>query len=104
MRHGLLALAAASGIAAAVGVYAYANHAALSDSAELAIELRCESQSGAPARECRKLLRRLYLAGSLDPETTLRSYCDAFRAARWRGRRPRPPAMCAERYGGWKEG
>jgi hypothetical protein len=50
------------------------------------------------------MLKRLYLAGSLDPETTLRTYCDMVKGSRRIGSRPRLPEFCIERYGGWQEG
>lgn len=108
MRYGLLAL----GIAVCIGLYqgwfarAYdqATAAALTEDARVAIDVGCRGRDGRSARACRAMLKKLYLAGSLDPETTLRAYCDAFKTARWGGSRPPPPQVCVERYGGWREG
>lgn len=78
---------------------------ALGEEARLAIELRC-GQSAAPsaAGECRRMLKRVFLSGSLDPDKTLRGYCDSIETGRWGGTRPPPPEVCVERYGGWREG
>ena len=78
--------------------------AALSDDAHTAIEIRCRIEDGRAARECRSTLRRLYLSGSLDPDKTLRTWCDAVKEQRWGGSRPAPPELCVRRYGGWKAG
>ena len=105
MRYGLLILGVAVCIALHQGWFAQAYErtttAALTDEARVAIDLRCRDQSGRAAQECRSLLKRLYLAGSLDPDRTLRVYCDSVRTALWGGSRPAPPDVCDERYGGW---
>jgi len=77
---------------------------ALSEEARLAIELRCGQPQARAADECRRVLTRVYLSGSLDPDKTLREYCDSIRTGRWGGTRPAPPEICAQRYGGWREG
>ncbi len=111
MRYGLLAL----GIAVCIGLYqgcftsAYdaVTTAALSDDARLAMDLRCAgrgrgtNQSGRAVAECRAMLKKLYLSGSLDPDKTLRTWCESVKNARWGGSRPPPPPVCVERYGGW---
>jgi hypothetical protein len=108
MRVGLLILGIVVCIGLLQGWFAraceHATTAALSEEARVAIEVRCRDQSGRAAHECRSLLKKLYLARSLDPDTTLRTYCDSFRTARWGGSRPQPPAVCVQRYGGWKDG
>ena len=80
--------------------------AALSEEARLAIEVRCQERvQGSPSdRECRAMLTKLYFSGSLDPDKTLRSYCDSGKNEHWGGRRPDPPEVCVERYGGWNRG
>lgn len=106
MRYGLLVL----GIALCIGLFQgwfaracdHATRAALSEDARLAIELGCENREGRAARECRSMLKKLYLAGSLDPDKTLRSYCDSIKNARWAGEPPAPPEVCVRRYGGWR--
>ena len=106
MRYGLIVL----GVVIAIGLcqgwlaraYDRVTTAALTDEARLAIELRCEDESSRSARECRSVLKKLYLAGSLDPDTTLRTYCDSVKHARWGGSLPPPPKVCVERYGGWR--
>jgi hypothetical protein len=108
MRYTLLVL----GIIVCLGLYqgwfaqAYdkATTAALSEKAGLAIDVRCRSQDGRAARECRAMLKKLYLSGSLDPDRTLRVYCDSVKNARWGGSRPAPPKLCVELYGGWPGG
>ena len=108
MRYGLLAL----GLAVCVGLYqgwlseAYdeASTAALTDDARLAIDVRCRDQRGRAEDDCRATLKRLFLSGSLDPDKTLRAYCDSVKHARWGGSRPEAPKVCVERYGGWQEG
>lgn len=108
MRYGLLVLGIAVGIGLYQGwfarVYENATTAALSEDARLAIEVRCQAQQDRAARECRSMLKKLYLAGSLDPDKSLRTYCDSVRTARWGGSRPAPPELCVRRYGGWREG
>jgi len=105
MRYGLLALGLAACVALSQGWFAQAceraSAAALSDDARLAIEVRCQEQDSRSGRECRAMLKKLFLAGSLDPDKTLRDYCNAFKTARWGGSRPAPPDLCIERYGGW---
>ena len=109
MRYGLLVLAVvlAVGLGLHQGWFAQAyegmTHAALGDDARLAVELRCRGD-GRAARECRSVLRRLYLSGSLDPDRTLRGYCESIKTGRWGGSRPPPPEMCVRRYGGWTPG
>ena len=108
MRFGLLVL----GIAVCIGLYQgwfaraydHATTAALTEEARLAIDVRCQVQPTRAARECRALLKKLYLAGSLDPDKTLRVYCDSVKTSRWGGSRPAPPKVCVQRYGGWQEG
>ena len=108
MRFGLLVL----GIAVSIGLHQYwfaraydhATPAALTEEARVAMKLGCLGRSGRSARTCRSMLKRLYLAGALDPDKTLRAYCDLVRDARWDGSRPPPPEVCAQRYGGWQEG
>lgn len=108
MKYGLLALAISLVIGLYQGWFApgynQAHRGTLSDDARLAIEIRCEGQSGRSAGECRSMLTRLYLAGSLDPDTTLRTYCDSVKHARWGGSLPPPPKVCVQRYGGWRPG
>lgn len=106
MRYGLLVL----GIAVCIGLSrgwlaAACDHvttAALSEEARLALHVGCRGREGRAARECRDMLKKLYLAGSLDPDKTLRSYCDSIKNARWGASRPPPPEVCVERYGGWR--
>jgi hypothetical protein len=108
MRYGLLIL----GIAVCIGLYQgwfalaydHATSAALSEDAREAIDVRCQALHGRAARECRSMLKKLYLAGALDPDKTLRTYCDSVKSARWGGSRPDPPEVCVERYGGWPGG
>ena len=108
MRYGLLIL----GVAVCVGLYqgwfaqAYdeATTAALSEEARLAIDVRCQSRDSLARSKCRATLKKLFLSGSLDPDKTLRAYCDLVRDARWDGSRPPPPEVCVQRYGGWQEG
>ena len=45
-----------------------------------------------------------YLFQDQNPEKTLRAYCDSGRAEWWGGRRPAPPDVCVQRYGGWRSG
>lgn len=106
MRYGLLALS----IAVCIGLYQgwfagacdHATTAALTEEARIAIEVGCQGLDGRAARQCRSMLTKVYLAGSLDPDRTLRSYCDSVKNARWGGSRPAPPEVCVQRYGGWE--
>jgi hypothetical protein len=108
MRYGLLVLCLAVCTLLYQGWFARAyDHlttAALTEEARLAIEFRCQDQVGRAARDCRTLLKKLYLAGALDPDKTLRFYCDSVKNARWGGSRPKPPTVCVERYGAWPAG
>jgi len=108
VRYGLLALGAlVLGTAIWIGLHRgllAGSAAVLDETARLAIEIRCQGREGRDGRECVALLRKLYLAGSLDPEKTLRDYCTPSKTQAWGGRRRPPPALCVERYGGWQEG
>ena len=105
MRYRLLVL----GIVVCLGLYqgwfarAYdqATSAALTEQARLAIDVRCKGQDGRAAGECRALLKKLYLSGALDPERTLRFYCNSVKNAQRGGNRPAPPKLCVQLYGGW---
>jgi hypothetical protein len=81
---------------------ALVSEAALGDDAALAIDIRCRGQEGRIASNCRALHAKLYRAGTLDPEVTLRDYCTRPEPIEWRTQRA--PAFCIERYGGWYEG
>jgi hypothetical protein len=108
MRTGLLLL----GIVVCIGLargwfteaYDRVTTGALSEEARLAIDLRCQDRDDRAARECRSTLKRLFLAGSLDPDRTLRAYCESVKTGRWGGSKPPPPEVCVQRYGGWAEG
>ena len=104
MRKGLIAV----GIAVCIGLHhvwiTHVAEAALGDDARLAIELRCEVRQGYEGRKCRKLLEKLFLAGRLDPERTLRAYCTPLEIVELGTRPPAPPPLCIERYGGWRKG
>jgi len=108
MRSGFLVPAGVVAFALLVGAAAMlvdrAATEALSEDARLAIELRCQDREGPAGRECRSTLERLFLAGTLDPDRTLRAYCESVKTARWGGSRPPPPRVCTDRYGGWTEG
>ena len=102
MRYGLLVL----GIAVCIGLhqgctraYDHLTTAALTDEARIAIDVRCQIQNGRAARECRSVLKKLFLAGSLDPGKTLRVYCDSVGTARWGGSRQRRRACASSPTG-----
>jgi len=106
LRTGLLCLGLALCVALYEGwlaqVYDHVTTAALSDDARTAIEIRCSIQEERAARECQSTLKKLYLSGSLDPDKTLRAWCDSVKTGGYGGQRPRPPALCVARYGGWE--
>jgi hypothetical protein len=106
VRHALIVLVIAVCIGLHQGCFAQAHErlalAALSEDATLAMQLRCDGQPERARRECREMLKKLYLSGTLDPDKTLRSHCRSIRDARWGGSRPPPPPVCVERYGGWR--
>ena len=107
MRTGILvpglALCIALACAWLAGPMDHITARALTDDARLAIDVRCRDHDDSASRECRDTLKRLYLSGALDPDKTLRTYCDSVRSGRWGGSQPPPPSLCVERYGGWKE-
>lgn len=74
---------------------------ALTEDARLAIDVRCPGEGSRAGRECRATLKRLYLAGALEPDRTLRTWCDAVRRESWQASRAVPPEMCMQRYGAW---
>jgi len=106
MRSGLLIIVIPIGIAMCLGllarVYGDAASAALSEDARIAIEVRCGIEHDRAARDCRSLLKKLYRSGSLDPDKTLRTYCDRVKNALWGGSRPAQPEVCLKRYGRWQ--
>ena len=106
MRYGLLVLGTVLCIALYQGclapAYDRATTAALSEEARLAMDLGCQRQHGRARSECRATLKKLYLSRSLDPDKTLRAYCDSIKNARWGGSRPPTPEVCAKRYGSWQ--
>ncbi len=105
MRSAILIIAGVAVSLACFGCgHQEAAEAALTEEARLAVDLRCRSGEDAATQSCRRTLTRLYLAGSLDPDQTLRAWCDSVKTARWGGSRPAPPKVCVERYGGWQEG
>jgi hypothetical protein len=81
--------------------YDHLTSVALSEDARTAIEVRCGVDDDSAARECRAMLKRLYLSGSLDPDKTLRAWCDSVKTSRWGGGYAKPPRLCVRRYGGW---
>jgi hypothetical protein len=108
MRYGLLALGIGVGIAIHqdwfARAYDRATTAALTEEARLAIDVRCQVPDDRAARDCRSTLKKLYLAGALDPTRTLRTYCDSVESAWWGGRGPALPEVCVQRYGAWPKG
>ena len=106
MRYALIIL----GIGVAIGLsqgwfvagYDRATTMMLSDEARLAIEVRCGTQTGRSALECRSMLKKLFLSGALEPDRSLRAYCAEVKQSPWGGGHPPPPAICVERYGGWR--
>ena len=107
MRYGLLVLAISLGVVLSQGwltrVYDHATTAALSEDARVAVKVGCRGAHGHAERKCRAMLKKLYFSGALDPDKTLRSYCDSVRDSRWGGSRPAPPKVCVQRYGGWRQ-
>jgi hypothetical protein len=101
MRSGLLVLCIALVAVLAQGWLARVQRDALSEDARVAIELGCQRRQGLDERRCRSMLERLYLAGALEPDRTLRSYCDSVKAAYWGHPHASPPPLCTQRYGGW---
>jgi hypothetical protein len=98
MRHATIAL----GTGLCIGLHQIACAPPLDEQASLATELRCEGQKGRLAEGCRELHEKLYQAGTLDPEKSLRDYCTPVRTKQRVHRRP--PEVCVERFGGWRHG
>lgn len=111
MRIGLLVAGLVAALVVGIGLgqgwlgraYERATEAALDEDARLALDLRCGQKPGREHDECRATLEKLFLSGSLDPNTTLRTWCDSVKHARWGGSRPPPPEVCVRRFGGWRE-
>lgn len=105
MRSGLLVLGVVLGIALHQGWLARAwdeaTSEALTEDARLAIDVRCSEEHGRAGQECRRTLKRLYIAGALEPDRTLRAWCESVKTRRWQAHRTPPPPMCVQRYGGW---
>ena len=72
----------------------------LGPEAELAVEIRCEGRDQSLIVDCRNDLAEHYLAGTLDPQATLRAHCTRF-VNTWADSIPEPPQLCVELYGGW---
>lgn len=98
---GFIVIAAALALGGLAHACHHATTGGLSDDARLALEVGCIGHEGRAAGACRRRLERLYVAGTLDPDRTLRAYCEAVEHGRWGGSRPPPPPLCVERYGGW---
>jgi hypothetical protein len=105
MRYGLHILGIALGIGlilmGSIWAYTQATSAQLTEDARLAIEVRCPDERSLEGRECETLLTKLYSAGALEPDRTLRAYCETVKTRRWQGSESRPPKLCRDRYGGW---
>jgi hypothetical protein len=105
MRYRLRVLGIALGIGLTlvglIWAHGYATKAALTDEERLVIEIRCPDETTREGRKCHRMLTKLYVAGALEPDTTLRAYCESERTMRWQGSQARPPRICVERYGGW---
>jgi len=105
MRYRLQTLGIALGIGLTlmglIWAYGSASQAALTDEARLAIEVRCPDETTREGRKCHRMLTKLYVAGALEPDTTLRAYCESKRTMMWQASQARPPRICVERYGGW---
>jgi hypothetical protein len=105
MRYGLLVLGIVLGIGLYQGwlerAYDQATFEALTDDARLAIDVRCSDVHGRAGQDCRSTLKRLYIAGALEPDRTLRAWCESVKTERWQGSRTTPPTICVQRYGGW---
>jgi len=105
MKPALLVLAAVTAAGIHQVLIAPALHdvtaSALSDDARMAIELRCGDAQSSGARDCRARLERLYASGSLDPDKTLRAYCESVKSQPWGHAHTAPPKVCVDRYGGW---
>jgi hypothetical protein len=105
MRYGLLVLAIVLCIGLGRGwlarTYEEMTTGALTEEARLAIDVRCPHEDSRAGRECRTMLKRLYLAGALEPDRTLRTWCDAVKTESWQASRVVPPEVCVERYGAW---
>jgi len=84
-----------------IWAYGSATKAALTDEGRLAIAVRCPDETIREGRKCHRMLTKLYVAGALDPDTTLRAYCESKRTRVWQASQARPPRICVERYGGW---
>jgi len=68
-----------------------------------ALQVRCERFDGARSRECERTLSARIASGSVDPAAILRMHCTRWEGV-WGHVTEPPPAICAERFGGWIRG
>ena len=73
------------------------------DDAEVALEARCGAMQESMRRACEEALTARFASGGASPESFIRIHCTRVESV-WESRRTEPPALCAERYGGWVTG
>jgi hypothetical protein len=71
--------------------------------ADVALEARCGAMQESKRRTCEEALTARFAAGGASPESLIRLHCTRVESV-WDARLPEPPALCAERYGGWVTG
>ena len=68
--------------------------------ADVAVEVRCGDLDSWMRRTCEDQLTARFAAGNATPEGVLRMHCTRATSV-WDQSMPRPPALCAAKYGGW---
>ncbi len=73
------------------------------DDTALALEARCGGMQEWMRRTCEEALSDRFASGRASPESLIRLHCTRVESV-WDAPLPEPPALCAERYGGWVAG
>lgn len=73
------------------------------DEAIVALEARCGGMQDWMRRTCEDSLSARFASGKASPESVIRLHCTRVESV-WDAPLPDPPALCAERFGGWVTG
>jgi hypothetical protein len=70
------------------------------DDAAVALAVRCGELDAGKRRICEEALAARFSSGEATPDAVLRLHCTRVGNV-WEASLPEPPALCAERFGGW---